>query len=797
MPLPTLILPALALATALCATALGDTLTPLATWPDVTGAALQQTMIWAPARAKLSSNYVAFRKPFRLDAAPPARAAAAVMHLFADARYVLWINGRYVTRGPARFDTKGPEYDTIEVAPFLRQGENVAVVLVLGNVSNGAMQRHAPALTARLDVPAADGTVRTVLQTDPTWTWSDRTRYRSPKMDWGNTLDRIDTRLDDGEWTQLEYDDARWQRAASVDGAQWGPLSARRIPLLRETPVAPTLARPLPVELGAGQKLTFKLDRLVQAYTSLEIDADADTQFTIDYAGIQYAARAGVQTYVSSDTHGVPGGGSITVKSGRATVRSLQLVERLYPFDILGSFTSEDPMLNKLWAMCARSGQVMSEDAYVDCSDRERVEWMDCDPPGFDITRTALAAAGPDGKPRYGDARLLHELLRRTALSLQPEGWVKAHTCSDRFDIHAKMEDRACEWVKGARRYYESTGDDAAIREIWPVIVAQMNWFLAQRTERGLVRAREWIVWGNPVGYQTLEGTGLNAFVYKALVDAAYLGRALGEDARPFEAAAADLAAAVNRELWDESAGTYFSGYFKRGTAPQLSQFVKQFDLAVNDGKVQPTMHAALWALDAGIVPADRRERVTRFLLANRTERARVMVNYYLFSQLYAQHTAALDEEVLEMIRTRWKAMAHWPWQTSWEELDGHGSRAHIYGMFPGYFLSAYVLGVRRDAPVWDRQLIVEPRLGELRRAAGTVVTEFGPVPVSWERQGKTLSFTVEVPRDVVATLRLAGGDARTLLINGKPIGTETVGRYVVAKLRSGQHCGTVGLTTR
>ena len=34
-------------------------------------------------------------------------------------------------------------------------------------------------------------------------------------------------------------------------------------------------------------------------------------------------------------------------------------------------------MLNKLWAMCARSGQVLSEDSYVDCADRERTEWMD------------------------------------------------------------------------------------------------------------------------------------------------------------------------------------------------------------------------------------------------------------------------------------------------------------------------------------------------------------------------------------------------------------------------------------
>jgi hypothetical protein len=50
---------------------------------------------------------------------------------------------------------------------------------------------------------------------------------------------------------------------------------------------------------------------------------------------------------------------------------------------------------------------------------------------------------------------------------------------------------------------------------------------------------------------------------------------------------------------------------------------------------------------------------------------------------------------------------------------SGGGSKAHIYGMFPGYFLSAYVLGVRRDAPVADKTIMIEPHLGDLAEATG------------------------------------------------------------------------------
>jgi alpha-L-rhamnosidase len=94
------------------------------------------------------------------------------------------------------------------------------------------------------------------------------------------------------------------------------------------------------------------------------------------------------------------------------------------------------------------------------------------------------------------------------------------------------MEDRACDWVEGARRYYESCGRLDVIREIWPAMVAQMNYFLDRRTPRGLVCAREWVVWGNPVGYQTCEGTALNASSARALGDAAFLGNLIGEKNR-------------------------------------------------------------------------------------------------------------------------------------------------------------------------------------------------------------------------------------------------------------------------
>jgi hypothetical protein len=127
---------------------------------DAIGARLQSSMIWAGPETDGEPVAVTFRKTFLLEKAPN----LAALSIFADARYILWVNGRYVDRGPGRFQPNGPEYDVLEIAPHLREGTNALAVLVVGNLSSGKIMRHAPGLTAMLSCDA-DG----VLKTDASW----------------------------------------------------------------------------------------------------------------------------------------------------------------------------------------------------------------------------------------------------------------------------------------------------------------------------------------------------------------------------------------------------------------------------------------------------------------------------------------------------------------------------------------------------------------------------------------------------------------------------------------------------
>ncbi|MCB0610772.1 MAG: hypothetical protein KDD12_23830, partial [Lewinella sp.] len=67
-----------------------------------------------------------FRKTFDLATVPKSLA----VHISADNRYELFVNGSRVCFGPAKGDLITYKYDIIDLAPFLKPGKNLLAVLV-------------------------------------------------------------------------------------------------------------------------------------------------------------------------------------------------------------------------------------------------------------------------------------------------------------------------------------------------------------------------------------------------------------------------------------------------------------------------------------------------------------------------------------------------------------------------------------------------------------------------------------------------------------------------------------------
>jgi hypothetical protein len=733
----------------------------------------------------------------------------------------------------------------VDLKRLLKKGSNTLAVLAVGGVSNSRIMKHEPGLAARLEVEHRQGR-RTTIVSDTSWRCSSRTRFLPPAAGGSCIRDNIDATREKVDWVLPKFDDSQWHFTVSIDGSKWGPFYRRSIPLLRETDVGPAtivqmtrgdktdntirpLSEALPAEISAPAEMVVDMGRLAQAYWVLDFDADQGSEFTVrpcqtfkqerkadnNFRVVnRYKARAGRQKYMSTDTFGFRYM-HLQLTTGRINLRGARFIDVTYPFDRVGSFDCSDEMLSELWDRATYTVQVCSEDAYVDCALRERAEWMgDGAVVTYPISRVAFAGPADNGDYAYGDPRLIRNMLRHIAISRFDDGRIKANACSDGGDMHSYIEDYACLWVNTLRQYYDNTGDIEFVREVWPILTAQMRWFLDRRTERGLVRAREFLLhMDNPLHHQAdCEGATLNAFIYRALEDSAYLARVLGQarKAEQYASAAASLAAVFNKHLWDKSSGTYYAG-IKDGKKIPPNRWTNKVSDAywahVTDAKeYPPTVHAAMMALDRGIVPEDRLNSVRDYLMAHAGELNNPYTHFFLFEQLYTMDSDDRDVDALRIMRQRWATMlANQDPGTLIEkfEFGKGGSSCHNFGSVPAYFLSAFVLGVRTDGPVWKKRIIVEPRLGDLKFAEGTVVTEHSPVPVSWKRtgDGKTLDFAFEIPADIKAKVSIPIFSTKpTLVVNGDILVSEgaaednvSIGpRFVTIEAGPGKYSGHV-----
>jgi alpha-L-rhamnosidase len=746
----------------------------------------------------LPDLHAAFVKEIRFELVPE----KVLLHLFAFTRYRLSVNGVAVGRGPCRYQNARPEYDTREIAKYLRVGVNRIAVLVHRDAPTGRIMAHDPGFAAVMEWKDAGRTRKMV--TDASWLAMAELSFGPRAQAWASIEEHIDARrMEDWEDTATQV--VAWKQAGVVSPAGAITVWPREVPLQTEVerPWEPSIARN-GFDLVVGQPVSLEVAEILQGFHTLELETDAGSVLEVRYdlpqgekSGVcTYTARQGRQTYTGGDTFALRRL-TLTLRSGRMHVLRAAVTEVRYPLERVASFESSDAFLNQLWRVCARSLEVLSEDAYVDCADRERVEWTDCSPPAFDCTRVMMRGPDAGGKTYWGDNRLAQGLLRRIALTQQPDGQLKAHSCSERFDIHAIMEDRTCGWVVLLREYYESSMDAKLVRELWPTLLTLMSWYRTRRTARGLVQAREWEVWDNPLRYQVCEGAGLNAMVHRALVDAAYLGKAVGFDA---EASALALeAVALQRNfnvlLWDETAGAYSGALFGPDARMIPQPRNKELTGLVVDGRYGPTAQANLFAFYGGLVPAERVGKVRRWVLAHSDEVREPMSHYYLFRMLYAMEEPQRDAAVLQLMRTGWKNQVDSEWQTGWEDLEKtKGSKVHVYGMVPGYFLTAFVLGARREGPISIRELVLEPRCSGLKWARGGCVTEFGLVTVDWSDEAADsaaggLRLQCMLPKGVRTRLLLpVRGEMDTVLVDGISVRGTRRGTRLEVILGEGTH---------
>ncbi|KAH8678390.1 Six-hairpin glycosidase-like protein [Xylariales sp. PMI_506] len=208
----------------------------------------QAKWIWTPNfdDAALKGQFVLFRREFSLDAVP---SGEALLHVSADTRYRLYLNGQSISFGPCKSYLARWNYETVDIAPLLRPGKNVlaAKVLRFSSSHDGCLSMVRSSLPGFILYCELE---RQKLHSDESWkTIKDDSVQLVPDSEWDFRLgpqflslnERVDGRLAALQWNTLDYDDSAWEAAKiATPIRKMSPmldnrrLYAREIPALTE-----------------------------------------------------------------------------------------------------------------------------------------------------------------------------------------------------------------------------------------------------------------------------------------------------------------------------------------------------------------------------------------------------------------------------------------------------------------------------------------------------------------------------------------------------------------------------------
>jgi alpha-L-rhamnosidase len=319
--------------------------------------------------------------------------------------------------------------------------------------------------------------------------------------------------------------------------------------------------------------------------------------------------------------------------------------------------------------------------------------------------------------------------------------------------------------------YYLYTGDLSFVRQQWPVVQKELA-FLAANTNAqhlifttSLIDGLNWHLDFPPPGTVTQ----VDIHYYVALRDAAKLADALGQEnvGAGYNAEAAVVKDAINATLFDTTTGLYDITDSLRGPAAQdANAFAVLFGVAPVDkqASILQNLKTALYTANGPLAFAP----ASGFT---------VIISPFASSfEAWARFEAGDAGGALSLIRTEWGHMQKGqPFYSggTWERMTPDAvpdsaatSLAHGWASA----LSKYVLGVRPVEPGY-RTWLIEPQLGDLTWAEGTVPTPYGPIAVRWQKTPQGLRLEINVPNGTIGRVGLPrSSSADSVTDNGQPV---------------------------
>ncbi|MGN6370908.1 MAG: alpha-L-rhamnosidase-related protein [Phycisphaerae bacterium] len=452
-----------------------------------------------------------------------------------------------------------------------------------------------------------------------------------------------------------------------------------------------------------------------------------------------------VMPFRYAELEGLPGDVSeAALKSG--------VVEQLavhYPFnDKAADFSCSDEKLNAIWDLCKYSMKATSFCGIFVDGDRERKPYE------ADAYINQLGWYCCTDDP--GIARYTHEYL--ITHPTWPTEWIMYSVLTGYNDylytgettsVKAFYEDLKAKTLRGLER------GDGLISTVKPGVPAAVKGAVHFPVRDSLHDIVDWPA-AERDGYEMAPvNTVVNAFHCRSLGLMASMAEALGkgEEAKEFRAAAAKTLESLNTKLVDAGTGLYVDG----------------------EGSKHSSLHANMFPLAFGLVPAERREKVAAFV-ESRGMACSVYGAQFLIEALFENGKDAAAIKLMEAPGDRsWRHMVEDVGTTitleAWDQkYKPNQDWNHAWGAAPANLLPREVLGVE-PLEAGFKRVRIAPRVtpgNPLQWAKGRVPTVKGEVSVEWRQEGRGLQVTVGLPAGVVGEMELPAAWGGRVEVDGK-----------------------------
>ncbi len=750
--------------------------------PELLKKTWQAQWIYHPSASGTGYGVFHFRKSFQLANKPK----EFIVHVSADNRYRLFVNGSPVCFGPARGDILNWRYETVDLARHLRRGANIVAAVVW---NFGEFRPVAQFSIRTAFILQGNSDAESPVNTDRNWKVWHNAAYQPIAVD--STMvegyyvagpgDRVDASQYPWGWELPDFDDRIWARAAAIRNpgvprglnnyacnSGWN-LVPRPIPLMEETQqrfaevvrtrgidVEPSFLRGRgSVTIQPNRQVTLLLDQshLTIGYPELWLSQGKGSQIKIAYAEalIDKQGKKGHRNEVKGkflkgyyDIF-LPDGGSrrlfrplwyrtyryveisIETKDAPLIVHDFYGIFSAYPFSEKATFTTDRPLLKDIWDVGWRTIRLCSTETFADCPYYEQLQYLG------DTRIQALISIYVSG-----DDRLMRNAIQLFDDSRVPEGLTLSRYPTLFPQFHPTF---SLIWVAMVHDYYMHRSDKAFTRSFLLGIGNVLSWFEDRIDKTGLLGHLSWPNYmdaapgfgpaGSPPGSLQGQSAQISLLYAYALDRAAVLFEAHGKDsqARHYRDVSAALKQAVFQQCYDRQRGLF----------------------AESPRKQYWTQHTNILAvLTDAIAPGQQQSLMQRVLKEPDLVPAQIYFRFYLTEALYK---VGLGDLYLENLQP-WETMVAMGLTTFAERALEGRSDCHAWSSSPCYHFLTAVCGIRPAGPGF-KSVLIQPHLGPLQEVSASMPHELGLIEVELRRRGSTgLEGQVTLPEGLTGSFR-------------------------------------------